>query len=284
MAEYFFSFFLNKFEDADYLTKSRVKILFILESVILVFFLILHASFLFTDRDAFIRTIKVTPILLVGLMGSLVYIRKGKFSAAANLLLAGLTLTLINGLMSEALGKSYLAYHTYIFFMFSVMSYCTMFCTIKVLTVTTVSLALTDIAVYSIVRHKVDPAFSEGSFLAFNDSLFSLIFVYIVSLILIRIFSHSVDLAKTEAGKNLKQTSFIKDVMKTSSNKLVLSSGEMSSSLSEVTVNTQNQAASTEEVSSSIEEITAGVENVVKIIEIQNSNMNELQIKINELS
>lgn len=284
MLENIFFIFLNKFEDADYLTKARVKFLFILESFILIFFIILHILLLFTDRAAFLRTITVTPILLLGLSGSLWYIRKGKFSTAANILLAGLTLTIINGFIGEALGKTYLAYHTYVFYIFSVIAFCTVFCSARALTIAAASLAITDITVYIIIRHKVDMAFREGSFLALNDSLFSLIFVYFASLLTIRIFNQSIDLAKSEAEKNFKQTNFIKNVMKSNSGKLVLSSDEMSSALSTFALNTQNQAASIEEVSASIEEITAGVENVVQIVDIQDSNMNTLQATINELS
>ncbi len=284
MLERIFFIFLNKFEDADYLTRARVKFLFILESVVLIFLVLIHILLLFTDRAAFLRTIMVTPVLVTGLVVSLVYIRRGKFLVAANILLTGFTVTLIIGLLGEALGKSHLAYHTYIFFIFCVMAYCTVFCTAKALTVTAAVFVITDISVFLIVRQKVDIAFREGSFLAFNDSLFSLIFIYIVSFLTIRIFNHSVELAEKEAVKNLKQTNFIRNVLKTNSNKLVLSSGEMSSTLSTFTINTQNQAASTEEVSASIEEITAGVENVVRIVEIQNSSMNTLQTTINELS
>lgn len=214
MRERLYKVFLSGFEDADYLTKARVKFLFILESIIVVFFGILHVLLLLADTEAFLRTIRVTPILLVGLVASLAYLRRGNFSTAANALLAGFTLTLMNGLINEALGKSHLAYHTYIFFIFSVMAYCTVFCTAKVLTITTASLALTDIAVFAIVRGRVDKAFLEGSFLAFNDSLFSLIFVFIVSYLTIRIFNHSVELAGREADRNLKQTDFIRTVVK----------------------------------------------------------------------
>lgn len=276
--------FLGRFDDADYLTRARVRFLFLLESIILILLVILHLLLLVADFQAFLRTIIVTPILLVGIIISLVYLRKGKFPPAANVLVTGFSLTLINGLISEATARPYLAYHTYIFFIYSIIAFCTIFCTARVLTLIFLLLIAADISVFAMAHNHVDAAFREGTFLAFNDSLFSLVFVYAISFLTIRIFNQSVAVSDKEAQKNMRQTAFIKNILKGSSEKLVLTSHDMSSNLTTFSDNSHNQAASTEEVSASIEEITAGAENVVRIVEIQNESMNLLKATISDLS
>ena len=126
--------FLSRFEDADYLTRARVRFLFILESMILILLVLLHVLLLIADYQAFLRTIIVTPIMLAGIIISLVYIRRGRYPVSANILVTAFSLTLVNGLISEAVTRPYLAYHTYIYFMYCVIAFCTIFCTVKVLT------------------------------------------------------------------------------------------------------------------------------------------------------
>ena len=276
--------FLGGFDKADYLTRARVRFLFLLESIILILLVVLHVLLVIADFQAFLRTIVVTPILLVGIIISLFYLRKGKFPVAANILVTGFSLTLINGLVSEATARPYLTYHTYIFFMYSVIAFCTIFCTVRVLTLNFALFIIADVSIYLIAHNHVDTPFKEGTFLAFNDSLFSLVFVYAISFLTIKIFNKSVALSDSEAQKNLKQTDFIKNVLKANSEKLVLTSHDMSSTLVTFSDNTHNQAASTEEVSASIEEITAGAENVVRIVEVQNESMNILKATITDLS
>lgn len=276
--------FLGRFDDADYLTRARVRFLFLLESIIFILLIVLHVLLVIADFQAFLRTIVVTPILLAGIVISLIYLRKGKYPPAANLLVASFALTLINGLISEAAARPYLTYHTYIFFMYSVIAFCTIFCTVRVLTLIFILLIVTDISIYALAHNHVDAAFREGTFLAFNDSLFSLVFIYAISFLTIRIFNKSVELSDMEAQKNIRQTGFIRNILKGSSEKLVHASHDMSSTLAMFADNTHNQAASTEEVSASIEEITAGAENVVRIVEVQNESMNILKATISELS
>lgn len=276
--------FLGRFNDSDYLTRARAQFLFIVQSIILLLLIALHVLLVIADFNAFLRTIMVTPILIAGSVVSLVYLRRGRYAAAANVLVTGFTLTLINGLISEAAARPYLTYHTYIYFMYSVIAFCTIFCTVRVLTLNFFLFILADISIFLISFGRVDAAFKEGTFLAFNDSLFSLVFIYAISFITIRIFNKSVELSDMEAEKNIRQTGFIKNILKGSSEKLLLASHDMSSTLATFADNTHNQAASTEEVSASIKEITAGAENVVRIVEIQNDSMNILKATISDLS
>lgn len=276
--------FLQSFSESDYLTRSRARFLFVIQSIILILLVVLHVLLVIADFNAFLRTILVTPILVAGSVLSLVYLRRGRYAAAANVLVTGFTLTLINGLVSEAAARPHLTYHTYIYFMYSVIAFCTIFCTVRVLTLNFLLFIIADISIFLIAHSHVDAAFKEGTFLAFNDSLFSLVFIYAISFITIRIFNKSVELSDTEAEKNIRQTGFIKNILKASSEKLLLASHDMSSTLTTFADNTHNQAASTEEVSASIEEITAGAENVVRIVEIQNDSMNILKATISDLS
>ena len=284
MLDKLFYSFLHKYENQEYLVKIRVRLLFIAVSSFIIIFTLLHLFLFIADRKSFYDTIIVTPVLFISLLVSIYFIKKGIYSRAANFLLAGLTLTVIEGLFVEALARPQLVYHTYINFSYAVLAFCVIFCTIKTLTVSVGLFVIADTAVYFIVKSTAAEPFQKGSFLAFNDSLFSLIVIYVLACLTIKIFGKSVQLAKEEAAKNLEQTRFIKEVLNNNSKKIVDSADDMSANLVTFTENTQNQAAATEEVSASIEEITAGAENVLKSVEIQNTSMDALQTAMNELT
>jgi len=92
------------------------------------------------------------------------------------------------------------------------------------------------------------------------------------------------DLAKAEAGKNIRQNNFIKNILKTSTGDLVTFSENLSSAISSFTENTQDQAAATEEVTASVEEITAGIENVKSNIDDQFKSIETLAATMGDLS
>ncbi|OHD63340.1 MAG: hypothetical protein A2176_00060 [Spirochaetes bacterium RBG_13_51_14] len=82
--------------------------------------------------------------------------------------------------------------------------------------------------------------------------------------------------AKSEADKNREQNVFIRDVLNTSTMSLVDSMESLSSTISDFTEYSQEQAAATEEVTASIEEITAGVDNVKNNADEQYTNLEQL--------
>lgn len=91
-------------------------------------------------------------------------------------------------------------------------------------------------------------------------------------------------LAKTEAEKNLDQNRFIREVLDVGSGSLVVDIEGLSSTISDFTRHSQEQAAATEEVTASIEEITTGVDSVKDNADEQYRNLELLLHTMEELS
>jgi len=79
--------------------------------------------------------------------------------------------------------------------------------------------------------------------------------------------------ASREAAKSLEQNRFIREVLNTGSGSLVDSMESLSSTISDFTRHSQEQAAATEEVTASIEQITAGVDGVKNNADEQYGNL-----------
>ncbi len=90
--------------------------------------------------------------------------------------------------------------------------------------------------------------------------------------------------AMKESEKNRKQNVFIREVLKSGSERLVTSTSSLSGTITDFTGNSQDQAAATEEVTAAIEEITAGMDSVAKSAEDQNQSIEALTSTMNELS
>ncbi|HDP79558.1 MAG TPA: hypothetical protein ENN21_01805 [Spirochaetes bacterium] len=90
--------------------------------------------------------------------------------------------------------------------------------------------------------------------------------------------------ADMEAGKNLKQNNFIKEVLSQNAQSLAESTKELSGSMAGFTDNTREQASATEEVSASIEEITAGIDTVAAGAGNQNRSLSDLSTAIEDLT
>lgn len=90
--------------------------------------------------------------------------------------------------------------------------------------------------------------------------------------------------ASSESERNRNQNSFIKDVLKGSSQSLMESSQNILTSVSQFRGNTENQAASTEEVTATIEEITSGIDQTASSADLQNRKLQELSTTLHSLS
>jgi methyl-accepting chemotaxis protein len=90
--------------------------------------------------------------------------------------------------------------------------------------------------------------------------------------------------ALKESERSNRQNDFIKNVLQSSTDKLVSSTEEINRSIVEFTENTQNQAAATEEVTASIEEITAGIYSIQQNAGEQNQEVDKLADSVEGLA
>jgi methyl-accepting chemotaxis protein len=118
-------------------------------------------------------------------------------------------------------------------------------------------------------------------------SLFAIIAVFIILLIINKIYEGGLAHSVENADKNLEQYNDTVTLLKTienTSSELASSSNELSKAASLFSENSQTQAASAEEITATVEEITAGMESIFNSANFQNSSMEALIQKMKEFS
>jgi methyl-accepting chemotaxis protein len=275
---------LKAFDEADYLTKARARLLFKFEIIFLPLLILVHIAVALVTPEALIRALRVTPLLFIGLSVSLYFLKKGRYDLAANFFVGAAAVSIASGLVLEGLYTPKISYNTFINFTYTVFAFGVLFCNRRSISILYTIMILADAATFFIARSKADSIFMEGIKLAFIDSFMSLTLIYILAIFTLRIFERSNDITREESEKSHKQNEFIKSELRSSTETILSSASGMTSSIASFADNSQNQAASVEEVSASIEEITAGIDSVAANAAEQNRSLKSLFSTMNSLS
>jgi methyl-accepting chemotaxis protein len=276
--------FTSRYDNADFLTKIRARLLF---SFIIFFSLVLLAVLIalaIGGTDAFYRFVRVFPFFFTGIVTGLYFLKKGNYGSAANTFVMFATLVLIAGIISNSFIKPEVVYTTYIYFIFLCVVFATVFCSTRLITMVAILLAAANTAAMFLVRMNIGPEQAGNITVAFVDSMASLATVYALCMVTMRIFSRNVEIATQETERSMRQNVFIKDTLKNSSGEIVLAAESMAGNFEGFSENTQSQAASTEEVTASIEEVSAGIDHITDNARVQNRNIETLTGVMRELS
>ena len=128
-------------------------------------------------------------------------------------------------------------------------------------------------------RHFVDESMMDFGF--------SIVFVFVLSFLIIRVNARVTAQAVAEGEKNRRQYAQLQDAFATlraTSAELAQASETMSRSLATFAEDTQSEAASAEEVSATIEEMSGGIETIAGSASDQNTKVGSLVKSIEELS
>lgn len=278
------SYFLEKYNDEDYLLKARAKLLLSFELVFLSLLIVLQLSMILVGMDAFLRVGKITPVFLIAITASLTYMKKGSYGKAANIFVIMGTLALIAGIISNSIIKPDVAYTTYIYYMPLPVAFCMIFCSSTLLIIIASSLGLADIAGFFLVKMHTQQAYHSIVKLALIDSLVTFIILVVIARFTMKIFRRNALFAAEETGEKNRQNTFIKATLQARSTELVQAAKEIESRYETISSNTRMQAASTEEVTASMEEISSGIDNVSASAGEQNKNISALLGAIDSLA
>jgi len=280
----FTDYFLVQYENSDYLTGARARLLLFFLSIFIFFTFLLQFSMLFAGWYDFMVTLPVTSFLLVGLGTGLVLLKKGRYLVAANVFIMFAVMAVIAGLIRQPFQEINLSYTSYIYFVYPCVAMCAIFSNIRFLTLVCVLLALADIALFVILKQLSPPQDQKMIVIAFNNTLFSIVFVYIISFFIMRIFQRSVDLANEEWKKNQEANTFIKKVLRESSARVVAAMQEMSGRSDAFSESAHDQAESISRITNTVETISNGIDEVSNNAREQNGNLDSLIAILEELS
>jgi methyl-accepting chemotaxis protein len=280
----FTDYFLARYEGSGYLTRARARLLLYFLAIFIFFSFLLQFSMLFAGWYDFVVTLPVTSFLLLGFITSMVLLRKGKFNVSANLLIMTAVIAVITGLIRQPFQELNLSYTSYIYFVFPCVSMCAIFSNVRFLTVVCAILAVADTALFFILRGMSPAQDQKMIVIAFNNTLFCIFFMYIISFFIMRIFRKNVDLANVELRKNQDANTFIKKVLSESSGRVVAAMKNMSSQSDAFSETAHNQASSINQISMTIETISKGIDEVSSNANEQNASLNSLIAILDELS
>lgn len=279
--------YLALYQDKDYLLQARAKMLFYFEIISLLLVSFVTFSMIFAGFDMFINTAKITSFLIVGLIISLLFLRNGYYLTASDLFISCTSLTVSLGYISHLFIKTELLYSSYIYFIFPCLVLCIIFSTLLFQTILSVIFILIDIGIY--ITYLNSPALTQlyskkTAVLAMFDSIIAIIFIFLLSIIISKIFKKNTEQARTEAVKNEQKSEFISEILDQSSKSVLSGVDAISNRLASFSSNTQGQASSIEESTATIEEVTAGIESINEIAIEQNNSLNSLLKILDKLS
>ncbi|HOO73561.1 MAG TPA: methyl-accepting chemotaxis protein [Spirochaetota bacterium] len=278
--------FLKRYDESDYLTFARAKLLFIFQVIFLGSIFALQFSMLFAGWDDFVKTLYITPVLLLGVIISMIELKKGNYLRSANILISFASMAIMAGLIREPFMNPEFALTSYIYFVYSSLALCIVFSTPRFLGMLTLAYIVVILVLFLIMKNIVPNVNMKQLIIFVNNNIFSFIFFFIISIQVTRIFSRNVEIVKKEADRNQRHNDFIKKILGDGSGKIAESMTRMSSKSDLFSRNTQSQAASIEEITATIEEISAGIDSVANIVRTQNDSittMKEIQMELSKL-
>lgn len=278
------NYFLSSYENENYLQRTRARLLLYFLSAFVFLSFLLQFSMLFAGWKDFIVTIPMTVILLGGLSTGLVLLRKGRYMAAANVFIAFSAVAVVAGLIRQPYMEIELSLTSYIYFIFPCIVMCAVFSNVAFLSVISAVMALTNTALFMIMR-SLPHQFSEKLVtISFSNTLFAIGFLYLLSLLMLKVFERSVELATNESRKNAETNVFIRHVLMESSRKVVAAMESMSRQSDEFSEGAHDQASSIARITGTAGEISGGIDRIAENAGDQLSSLRELLGALEELS
>ncbi len=274
--------FVLKFDDSSFVIRQRAKTLsYFLVICIALVGVFLIAQNAMTERPLISFVNGVLVFILITLSLSVLALRGGNYSLAANAAVIGPVIALgllVNfGTMAHNEGIILTNYQFLVFIVFSAL-----FCSKNM--VIAVALLSMVFATASFLRTELIS--SAVKIVAIVDFGFELGVITAISYLLLRLMDTTIQKLQEELANEdrLRRIKELLESVRDISEKLADASRGMTETSKNFSENAQNQAAFAEEITATIEEISAGVENVAKSAEYQYSGISSFAEKAAELS
>lgn len=253
--------------------------------LILLFFLL--SVFAIILSSIFLQAGSAIVLVMLAIIATLITLKNGHYYASANILAIAAALTMAAGLMAKINRDAYAGYTTFIYFMLGIMVQTSLFCSRAMLTGISLFFLVCDIAFFILVRDRLDPISFKAAKVGVLDSSFTIILVYLLSLLIMRITQGAMKKSFREADDNRKNLEKVQELLQEvseSSHHLAASAEILSQTSITFSDNFRSQAASNEQITASIEEISAGIDNNASNASEQFENIQGLSDILNRLS
>jgi len=276
------SFFIPNYGEYDFdiQIKSKTLVLFLLLIIC-----VLPVLWILTIAVIKLPIVSVLSLFLflviTANIGALFILKAGKFYGAANTFilasLIGFSMYNLFGSFKHDIGGAISNYHFIIFIIFTAL-----FCKRKI---TLIVAILSLVVSFTSVIMQLGVGKSVKTMVLINYG-FDILVVSSIAYFIIRVNTTTMERLKNEADnrEHFERTRDLLHSISSISEKLALSSSQMSETTDSFSENAQNQAAAAEEITATVEEISAGVENVAESAKDQMNKMEGLTERLDELS
>lgn len=284
---------LEKYKDKPYLFRQKAEMLMkvcLTFSFLFVILAILTLIFGLATKPIAAVIIYAGAILIF--LSVLLILKSGRYHIAANSMIIFLSLIVPAFAIPQAGNFGLMV--GIIHFSPTILVLGSLFGTITILTISTGILISGWVTFFILSTPLFDQAVKVYAIRAIAFPLMTIFTVYIISVIIVKIFNNALLVAEKESLENINKKNEISDIL-TSVELSVKTMNELASSLSTtaevLSENSQSQAGSVEEIVSSIEEVTAGEESVLDSVSFQHDrtlvvidNISKLHEITNDLS
>ncbi len=278
-------FIEKRFSGASTVTRKKAYLLTVMNLVIMAVVLPVPPVVLAIRGDILRPAVIALPVI-VSMAVSLFALFRGRYVMAANITSAGTTLTIVVGVAYQLHGTPAIGFSSMTYLVCTGIIFAALFCTRRWTTVLSVLLFIGNIAFYriSLEQPGIDRAIlTTGLF----DSSITLIFLYSLAMLILKVSRDSMEELKAESEKNRRQYVSLRDLLESAtavSSELAALSERMSEMTNRFSDNSQSQAASVEEITSAVEEVHAGMELVERNTGSQFAGVEALIAKLRRLS
>ncbi|WCL49332.1 methyl-accepting chemotaxis protein [Leptospira sp. GIMC2001] len=280
----FSSHILAPYQHLDYLSRARAKYLLILQIVFSNVMFWGNLILLIVLPELAAKTMFIIVPAFAGLQVSLYLLYKNRYNTASIVFIVVQILAIMGGMISKIFVSPIQALSTYMFFSFSILSLCTLFAGVRLLSVASLMLVSTSTSLYFYCRNIVLPEFQDSFKLQYYDSLLGLIMIYSVGVLTIRIFRKNSHLIQLEVQRASDLNDFIKKNIKENSREVLSVSQNLANTVSSVSEQASHQVSTVEEIVASIEELEAGVNSITDKSINQESRMKESRSDVNQIT
>ncbi|PKL40424.1 MAG: hypothetical protein CVV44_02140 [Spirochaetae bacterium HGW-Spirochaetae-1] len=285
MKETIAAFFLSSFDSKDGILVRKVRILAFMDIAIMGL-MVLVPPLVWVTRGDILRPLIIAAIPFAGLFLSLIFLKKGRYNASANLASIVTSAGIFAGLAVQIKGTPNLGFSSMVVMTMVGIVYSALYCTQLWTSMLMLFFIIADITFFLFLKHMnvADIAVAKTGLIV---NLISMSIIYGLAMMIIRFNKESINDIESEAETTRSQYLTIKNLLEHISDisfRLAGSAEEMSSTTTSFSNHAQNQAASVEEITSAVEEVSAGMDLAVANLDDQFKSISELMTSIQSLS
>ncbi len=278
---------LGRYASADFIIQKKAAALMYYCLVAAGLMVVLAAAFALLLPEILLQAGVVVAFVFAASLTSLLILKSGRYYGAANYITGLIAVALMAGLLVKVVRDVHTGYTTYIYFMTAIMVQSFLFCKKWFVCLISALFLASDVLFFLLARSRLEGLHLHAATVGLIDSAFSIVFIFVVGLAIMRINAQSLDRAEHESEgsqKNYERVQGLVESIREVSGSLASSAEVLSGAASSFSANTQSQAASAEEIMATVEQVSAGVDSVDGGARDQYARMEGLVANIRSLS